>query len=83
YITQPEYSYWFKDNEWKVENHGVDPDIEVDISPENYRDGVDPQLDTAMKEVLADLKKKPNAKFKPTYYPNLSTPKKLGKFKQR
>ncbi len=83
YITQPEYSYWFKDNEWKVENHGVDPDIEVDISPENYRDGSDPQLDTALREVLADLKKKPNTKFKPTYYPDLSTPKKLGKFKQR
>lgn len=83
YITQPEYSYWFKDNEWKVENHGVDPDIEVDITPENYRDGVDPQLDTALKEVLADLKKKPNTKFKPTYYPDLSTPRKLGRLKTK
>ncbi|MBC7466517.1 MAG: PDZ domain-containing protein, partial [Bdellovibrio sp.] len=29
YITQPEYSHWFKDVEWNIENHGVDPDIEV------------------------------------------------------
>lgn len=80
-VTQPEYSFWFKDNEWYVENHGVEPDIEVDITPEDYRDKKDPQLDRAIKEALLDLKKKPNLKFKPSYYPDLSLPKKLQKLK--
>lgn len=79
YVTQPEYSFWFKDNEWYVENHGVDPDIEVEITPEDYRDKKDPQLERAVKEALGELKKSPNTKFSPTYYPDLSIPKKLAK----
>lgn len=78
-VTQPEYSFWFKDNEWYVENHGVSPDIELEITPENYRDGEDPQLVRALTEVLKELKQNPGTKFKPTYYPDLSTPKKLAK----
>jgi tricorn protease len=79
WVTQPEYSFWFKDNEWYVENHGVDPDIEVELTPEDYKFDRDPQLDRAIKEVMADLKKNPPLKFKPTYYPDLSLPKKLQK----
>ncbi|MGZ3690738.1 MAG: S41 family peptidase [Pseudobdellovibrio sp.] len=78
-VTQPEYSFWFKDNEWHVENHGVPPDIEVDITPEDYRDKKDPQLDRAIKEALSEIKKNPGLKFKPSYYPDLSLPKKLQK----
>lgn len=77
WVTQPEYSFWFKDNEWHVENHGVDPDIEVEMTPEDYKAGNDPQLDRAIKEGLMELKKNPVLKFKPTYYPDLSLPKKL------
>ncbi|MGH7738267.1 MAG: S41 family peptidase [Candidatus Tyrphobacter sp.] len=54
--TQPEYSFWFSDVGWAVENYGTDPDYEVDIAPHDYRDGRDPQLDTAlaiMEEALA------------------------------
>jgi tricorn protease len=79
WVTQPEYSFWFKDNEWYVENHGVEPDIEVEVTPEDYKAGRDPQLERAVKEVLADLKKNPPVKFKPSYYPDLSLPKKLQK----
>ena len=79
WVTQPEYSFWFKDNEWYVENHGVEPDIEVDITPEDYSKNLDPQLDRAIKEALIDLKKNPGLKFKPSYYPDLSLPKKLQK----
>lgn len=79
YVTQPEYSFWFKDNEWFVENHGVNPDIEVDITPEDYRDKKDPQLDRAITEALSDLKSNPSLKFKPSYYPDLSIPKKLAR----
>ncbi|HVA32866.1 MAG TPA: PDZ domain-containing protein [Candidatus Baltobacteraceae bacterium] len=50
--TQPEYSFWFIDVGWKVENYGTDPDHEVDIAPHDYRDGKDPQLDLAL-ELMA------------------------------
>jgi tricorn protease len=55
--TQPEFSFWFVDVGWGVENHGTDPDYDVDIAPHDYRDGKDPQLDLAlelMNRALAD-----------------------------
>jgi tricorn protease len=27
--AQPKYAYWFADVGWVLENHGVDPDVEV------------------------------------------------------
>ncbi len=47
--TQPEYSFWFSDVGWKVENYGTDPDYDVDYAPQDYRDGRDPQLDFALR----------------------------------
>lgn len=55
--TQPEYSFWFTDVGWGVENYGTDPDIEVEISPQDYVKGRDPQLQRAIKEGLNLLKK--------------------------
>jgi tricorn protease len=46
--TQPEFSFWFVDVGWGVENRGTDPDYDVDIAPHDYRDGKDPQLDLAL-----------------------------------
>lgn len=46
--TQPEFSFWFVDVGWRVENYGTDPDYDVDIAPHDYRDGKDPQLDFAL-----------------------------------
>lgn len=60
--TQPEMSFWFKDVGWGVENYGTDPDIEVDILPQDYARGLDPQLDAAIEEVLRELKKNPPLK---------------------
>lgn len=57
--SQPEFSFWFKDVGWGVENYGTDPDIEVDILPQDYASGKDPQLDTAIKVVLEDLQANP------------------------
>ncbi len=51
--TQPEFSFWFKDVGWRVENYGTDPDYDVDIAPHDYRDGNDPQLDFALRLVAA------------------------------
>jgi tricorn protease len=49
--TQPEYSFWFHDAGWTVENKGVDPTIEVDITPQDAQMGKDPQLDRALSEL--------------------------------
>ncbi|GAC1387603.1 MAG: S41 family peptidase [Vulcanimicrobiaceae bacterium] len=46
--TQPEFSFWFTDVGWKVENYGTDPDYDIDIAPHHYRDGHDPQMDRAL-----------------------------------
>ena len=71
--TQPEFSFWFKDVGWDVENYGTDVNIEVDITPKDYSKGIDTQLDRGIKEILLELKKNPV--IKPTFEnkPNLST----------
>jgi tricorn protease len=68
--TQPEFSFWFTDAGWGVENYGTDPDHDVDIAPHDYRDGKDPQLDLALElmeraletyvEVRPDLATRPS-----------------------
>ena len=50
--TQPEYSFWFRDVGWGVENHGVEPDIEVDNAPQDAAAGRDRQLETALATAL-------------------------------
>ena len=72
--TQPEYSFWFKDVGWKVENYGTEPDIEVDYPPGDYRDGRDPQLETAIRVCLEKLERKPTKKPKFDEGPDLSLP---------
>ncbi len=50
--TQPEFSFWFEDVGWGVENYGTDPDIEIDIKPQDYVTGQDPQLARALEELM-------------------------------
>jgi tricorn protease len=52
--TQPEFSFWFSDVGWGVENYGTDPDLVVDIAPQDYATGRDPQLERGL-EVLEEL----------------------------
>ncbi|MDI6840392.1 MAG: PDZ domain-containing protein [bacterium] len=72
--TQPEFSFWFKDVGWGVENYGTDPDIKVDIKPQDYVKGVDTQLDRAIKEVLRELEKNPPLKPDFRKKPKLTLP---------
>ena len=65
--TQPEFSFWFKDVGWRVENYGTDPDYDVDIAPHHYREGKDPQLDLAIRLVLSAAENYREA------YPDLAT----------
>ena len=73
--TQPEYSFWFKDVGWGVENYGTDPDIEVDIAPQDYAAGRDTQLDFAIAHILEQLEAHPPARPDFSKRPNLALPK--------
>ena len=57
--TQPEYSFWFVDVGWNVENYGTDPDIEVDYRPQDYMGEDDPQLDKAIEILLQEMEENP------------------------
>ena len=59
-VTQPRYAFFFEGGPgWSVENHGVDPDIEVEIAPQDWAAGRDPQLARAVEEVLSALEERP------------------------
>ncbi|HKZ83882.1 MAG TPA: PDZ domain-containing protein [Anaerolineae bacterium] len=57
--TQPEFSFWFSDVGWGVENYGADPDVEIDNTPQDYARGVDAQLERAVAEIQEMLAASP------------------------
>jgi tricorn protease len=65
--TQPEYAWWEPVRGWSLENAGVTPDIEVQLTPTNWLDGVDPQLERGIRWLLEDLKENPT--LRPTQPP--------------
>ncbi|MER8186383.1 PDZ domain-containing protein [Kitasatospora sp. NPDC094015] len=54
-VTQPKYAYWLEGYGWGVENHGVDPDVEVPIAPHQWAADLDPQLAEGVRIALAAL----------------------------
>lgn len=58
-VTQPKYAVWLEGYGWGVENYGVDPDVEVVTTPEDYATGRDPQLDEAVRLALTSLETTP------------------------
>lgn len=58
-VTQPKYAIWLEGYEWGVENHGVDPDVEVVSRPQDYGAGRDVQLDEAVRLALTALEETP------------------------
>ena len=54
--TQPEYAIWLDGVGYGVENHGVDPDEIIEITPEQAAAGNDPQLDRAIAIGLEEIK---------------------------
>ena len=65
-VAQPKYAYWFADAGFALENHGVDPDVEVAVAPHDWATGRDPQLDTAVRLALQALEQHPPAAPTPT-----------------
>ncbi len=70
--TQPEFSFWFRDVGWGVENYGTDPQIEVDNAPQDAVAGRDRQLETALATALQLIERGATAmpQFEPR--PNLA-----------
>jgi tricorn protease len=58
-ITVPRYAFWMDGAGWGVENYGVDPDVEVLISPDDWAAGRDPQLETAVRLAAEALAARP------------------------
>jgi tricorn protease len=73
--TQPEFSFFFDDVGWRVENYGTDPDIEVDNAPHDYARGADPQLDRAIQAALDELANRPPHRPRPTDRPRRVAPR--------
>ena len=58
-ITVPRCAFAFTDFGWSVENYGVDPDVEVLNTPDDWAAGRDAQLETAVQLALEALDKQP------------------------
>jgi len=58
-VTAPRLAIFSPDNEWEVENVGVSPDVEVEMTPKLVIAGQDPQLEKAVEIVLAELADNP------------------------
>jgi tricorn protease len=67
-VTVPRYAFWFDEYGWGVENYGVEPDVEMLITPDDSATGRDPQLETAVHLALEALDKQP-----PPVPPDLAT----------
>jgi tricorn protease len=52
---------WLDGFGWGVENRGVDPDVEVVQSPDDWAAGRDPQLETAVRMSMEALETRPAA----------------------
>jgi tricorn protease len=69
-ITAPRWAIYGLKGQWEVENHGITPDIEVELDPKLVREGHDPQLERAVQVVLDELKKNPVPTYPKPVYPN-------------
>lgn len=59
YITIPEDALYTLDSQWAVENHGVDPDLDIENLPADSLAGHDAQLEAAVDLMLKAIAGKP------------------------
>jgi tricorn protease len=69
YVTAPRIGVWTAEGDYAIENRGVAPDIEVELEPAGWRAGRDAQLERAVKEVMAELGRRPPARPKRPAFP--------------
>lgn len=69
--SQPEFSFWFEDVGFGVENYGTEPTVEVESTPGDEARGVDAQLERAIELAMASVTPAPRLEdFAP--FPNLA-----------
>ncbi|WP_455351263.1 S41 family peptidase [Streptomyces sp. SYSU K217416] len=75
-ITVPMNAAWFDQYGWSIENHGVEPDLEIERTPLDWAEGRHAQLDDAVEVALELLERNPAA-TPPDYrdVPDLRRPK--------
>ena len=68
-VTMPDFGMWDpRQGTWAVENHGVDPDVEIENTPESMVSGHDLQLEKAIDWCLEQLRSHPTPKpARPSY----------------
>jgi tricorn protease len=59
YITRPEFALYGLNSQWIVENHGVEPDIVVENTPDKTLNGHDPQLERAVSMLMKEIQEHP------------------------
>ena len=69
-VTAPRVAFYNRNGDWDVENHGVAPDYEVELTPKEWASGHDPQLEKAVTLVMDALKKNPLPVAKHAAFPN-------------
>ena len=73
-VTSPSFGFFNPQGQWDVENHGVQPDYEVDMEPKPVSEGHDPQLEKAVSLALDELAKHPAPEPQKPEYPNYNRP---------
>jgi tricorn protease len=69
-VTAPRTALYGLTGQFEVENHGIQPDIEVEYDPKSVAAGHDPQLERAVQEVVDDLRDHPLPTYQKPPYPN-------------
>ncbi len=58
-VTFPEFAFFNLEGAWEVENHGVEPNIDIDNLPHEVIAGRDPQLEKAVELLLQQIEVQP------------------------
>jgi tricorn protease len=72
-LTAPSFGFFNPDGQWDVENHGVQPDVEVEMDPKAVSEGHDPQLEKAVSVAVQELSEHPVPEPHRPAYPNYHT----------
>jgi tricorn protease len=74
-MTIPEFAWWEAEGGWTLENHGVEPDIEVENMPGDVIRGRDAQLEKGIQVLLDELKRDPKEQPNIPAFPDKSKKK--------
>jgi tricorn protease len=73
-VTSPNFGFFSPKGEWDVENHGVQPDVEVELDPKSVHEGHDPQLERAVTIAMQQMDKNPVPEPHRPAFPNYQNP---------